>query len=310
MPKCILITGISGFLGSHIAEEFLNKGYTIVGLKRSTSDLWRCVDFLSRVLWVDSDSPNWKQRILDLHPNLFIHSAWNGVSASGRNQLKEQLKNLDFLADLLELAGELKVEQFIGLGSQAEYGYLEEAVGEEKSLLPDNAYGMVKILACTLLENYCKIHQLHWNWLRLFSFYGEKESENWLIPSITNKILLGEKDFSFSACTQEYAYLYVKDLAVAIRNLVEKNAVSGIYNISATQAISLRSLIEKLVAITGRKDQVYLNFGALAMRENQSKVIRGKMDKFNNTVEEIQETSLEVGLQAVVYYYQHHRLKK
>jgi CDP-paratose synthetase len=49
MSKSILITGITGFLGSHIAEKFLIEGFKVIGLKRVNSNTWRNNEYLNDV---------------------------------------------------------------------------------------------------------------------------------------------------------------------------------------------------------------------------------------------------------------------
>ena len=52
--KCtVLLTGATGFLGSYIAEEFVNNGIEVIALKRKKSDCWRCENFTDKIQWVD-----------------------------------------------------------------------------------------------------------------------------------------------------------------------------------------------------------------------------------------------------------------
>lgn len=303
MPKKVLISGITGFLGSHIAQKFHANGYQIIGLKRKSSELWRCSEIMVDIIWIDIYIDGWKAEVLNFKPDIFIHAAWDGISPNERNDLKAQLKNLDLLVDLLELAKFSKARKFLGLGSQAEYGKLNEIVSEEWKLFPENAYGTVKVAASVLVELFCEQHGITWYWLRLFSFYGEKEANNWLIPSVINKILDGEKELHFTECKQEYAYLYAEDMADAVLSLEKKDAVSGVYNVSANKTIALKTLIIQIVELMGRKTSVELKFGSLPMRENQSMLIAGDMNKFYTQVNKIEETELEAGLRKTINYY-------
>src|SRR5476651_336808 len=106
----ILITGLTGFLGSAIAEEFLAREHQVIGLKRKDSDIWRCVDFADKIVWVNVDENLWQEEVLKFAPSFFIHSAWGGVSAKDRQNWIGQSKNIYFLIELLELAAELKAE--------------------------------------------------------------------------------------------------------------------------------------------------------------------------------------------------------
>ena len=91
--KTILITGATGFLGSHIAEELINQGFNVIALKRSTSNLWRCNGFSDKIKWIYSDNLiNAEPEIIKCNPDILIHAAWNGVKAIDRDSWNEQEK--------------------------------------------------------------------------------------------------------------------------------------------------------------------------------------------------------------------------
>jgi nucleoside-diphosphate-sugar epimerase len=128
LKKCnILITGITGFLGSHIAAQLVSENYFVIGLKRKDSNTWRCEDFSKSIHWVDIDE-NVEIEINKLQPAVFIHCAWGGAEAHLRDDESVQYENLIFLRKILSMASNSKNARFIALGSQAEYGFLNKVV--------------------------------------------------------------------------------------------------------------------------------------------------------------------------------------
>ena len=103
MHKRILITGISGFLGSQIAKQLILQGHELIALKRPSSVLWRCEDFLNKITWISIEDSNWLTIIIELHPQIIIHSAWSGVSATDRDDWEIQFSNIDFMLILSRL---------------------------------------------------------------------------------------------------------------------------------------------------------------------------------------------------------------
>jgi nucleoside-diphosphate-sugar epimerase len=299
----VLVSGVSGFLGSHIAEKLISDGNEVIGLKRSTSDLYRCENFSNKILWVNVEDVNWKQQVIELEPTIIIHSAWAGVSADKRVAWKEQLSNLELVADLMELGAKLKISKFVGLGSQAEYGIFTGKVDESHPTNPDTAYGAAKLMASVLIKSFCEANNINWYWLRLFPMFGEKEATNWLIPSVITSIL-NKQSINLTPGMQQYAYLYVKDFAEYVSLLICKDlssTTSGIYNISADKVFTLKELIEKM---RDRIDPtVPLNFGALPYRPHQSMHIEGDMSKFNAAIEKIRVSDFEEALNKTVDYY-------
>ena len=214
----IFITGISGFLGSQIAKTFLNNGQKIIATKRSDSNLWRCEEFIHDIIWINTYDENWDLKIIELKPEIIIHSAWSGVSASDRDNWEVQLSNINFTLTLLQIAKNCEVKKFIGFGSQAEYGNFSGIIDENYTLKPNSAYASSKIAVSQIINDFCSINCINWYWFRLFSFFGELESNNWFIPTLIDKIRKEQK-MDMTPGEQKYAYMYVEDLANLIKLL-------------------------------------------------------------------------------------------
>ena len=303
LSKRVLLTGASGFLGSHIAEELVATNFEVIATKRAQTDLWRCKDFKDKINWVNIDDPNWQQVVIDLRPSIIIHSAWIGVAATTRMDWESQFANITFVYDLLQIAEAVHVEVFIGLGSQAEYGVFDGKVNEDQPANPTTAYGTVKLMIYELVKGFFTSPHLQtstWYWLRLFSFFGEKEDATWLIPATVDK-LMREEEMDFTLGEQKYAYLYVKDLSIMLRLLLESTASSGVYNISSISPIAIKDLIEQIKRIT--KSNTKLNFGALPYRIGQSMHIEGDMSKFKQQVGHYKESDLYSNLTLTVQSY-------
>jgi nucleoside-diphosphate-sugar epimerase len=301
MNNRILITGITGFLGSQIAKQLILQGHKIFATKRSCSILWRCEEFINEITWIDTDEPIWHNRIINLQPEIIIHSAWNGVSASDRDDWEVQFSNIDFALTLLQIAKKSKVKKFIGFGSQAEYGNFSGIIDENYPLNPNSAYASAKTAVSQIIDNYCSINKINWHWFRLFSFFGELESNTWLIPTLIEKISSLQK-MEMTPGEQKYAYMYVGDLARIIGKIVEFDISSGIYNISSSTAISLLELTNKILEII-KPAESQINFGAIPYRPNQSMHIQGSILKLERELgEKIDEIDFNDSLSKVVNY--------
>lgn len=301
MHKRILITGISGFLGSQIAKQLISLGHKLIATKRPSSNLWRCEDYANKLTWINLNEANWQSKILEFHPEIIIHTAWSGVSAIDRDDWDIQFSNIEFALKLLQIAKQCKVKKFIGFGSQAEYGNFSGIVDENYPLNPTSAYGASKIAISQIIKNYCSINEINWYWCRLFSFFGEFESNNWFIPTLIDKILSIQK-MDMTPGEQKYAYMYVGDLAKTISKIVETDINSGIYNISSSKAISLLELTNKILEII-KPIESKINFGAIPYRANQSMHIQGSNLKLETELgEKIEELDFNDSLNKVIEY--------
>lgn len=297
----ILITGITGFLGSHIAEYLINNQVEVIGLKRVNSNIWRCRSFESKVSWVNiHDDDSYREKLSGMKFDTIIHCAWMGVEAVDRDNWNQQVKNIDFLVSLFDVAKAVGVKKIIFLGSQAEYGNINCKVDEGKPPRALNAYGGIKLGSMAILKAFCELNDISWIWLRLFSIFGERENSSWLIPSLVRNMLNTEK-MDLTAGEQIYAYLYVKDFAAIVKKIVDHPVESGVYNISSNECRTIRSLIENVRDIV--KPNFELNFGALSYRPNQSMHMEGDISKIFSQIGEVQFTNFNVALRNTLTYY-------
>lgn len=297
----VLITGITGFLGSHIAENLIANNINVIGLKRKSSNLWRCEDFKNQINWVNiSDDGSFLNQLTSYSFDTIIHAAWIGVESNDRDNWTEQIKNINFFVELLEVAKILEIKKIIFLGSQAEYGNINSKIPENSETNALNAYAATKLACLEILKSFSATNNINWIWLRLFSVFGEKENSNWLIPSLINS-MLNKNEMDFTLGEQKYAYLYVKDYAEIMKKIVLENVDAGIYNISSNEVRTIRSIIEDIKSIVN--PEFRLNFGALAYRSGQSMHMEGDMQKLIVQIGKIEFSNYNIALQNTLSYY-------
>ena len=297
----VLITGATGFLGSHIAAKFASDpNWQIMVTRRNESNLWRTTEFEDKLIWVNTNSENWQNVIIEFKPQYIINVAWGGVDVNGRNNWKTQLKNLVFQQELLDIANTCDIKKFIGVGSQAEYGDFNEIVNEEFPPNPNFAYGVVKLAALDIIKHYCQINDIGWTWFRLFSTFGKYESDNWLIPA-TIKNMITQQQMNFTKAEQKYSYLHIENVAEVFYNTCNKQTPNGVYNISSKQARPLKEILEYIRNKINPEFQ--MNFGALPYRANQSMHNQGNVDKLEKYIIKVDDTTFFNDLDNTINYY-------
>ncbi|MEG1643681.1 MAG: NAD-dependent epimerase/dehydratase family protein, partial [Bacteroidales bacterium] len=267
--------------------------------KRKASDIWRCANFHNKVRWVDSDTDDFEGVVMDFAPDAVINSAWGGVLSSERGDWSEQIKNIDFQQQLLDISLKSGVKRFIAIGSQAEYGIINEYARECDKANPVTAYGAVKLAASDILRSFCIVNGIEWYWFRLFSVFGEREGELWLIPSIIKRFMNGE-DIDATEGEQRYAYLYVGEAAEIVKAALITDEPSGVYNISSDKSITIRELINSVRDLVNPSTKI--NFGAIHYRDGQSMFVAGDMSK-TDKIYKPDTSGFEIMLKRVVDYY-------
>lgn len=300
MNKRILLTGATGFLGSHIAGKLIVSGHRLILSYRDQSDFSRCADFRNNAEWVNLNAPTWQADVEQFKPDIILHTAWQGVAAGARENWQLQIENLFFQQQLLDLAEKIRVKTFVGFGSQAEYGKINNAPEETDPADATTAYGAAKLAALQIIRSFCEQNHIRWIWLRLFSFFGEGESEQWLIPSTIKKIRKNQP-MALTPGEQQMAYLYVKDLAEIVSNILDADIHSGIYNLSGNQPVSVKELVTKIRDLVN--PDYALAFGGIPYRPNQPMMVMGNTSKLKRALSSIRESDFDTNLRNVVNYY-------
>lgn len=272
----ILLTGSTGFLGQNIVAEAIRQKHQVMTLRHTEID--SCAS-----------------RLEEFSPEILVHCAWGGVSAADRNNPELQKQNIDMSKKLARMA---PYKQIIAIGSQDEYGYLDNIIREDHALSPLSEYAKAKIKVCNDYEAYTKEQGIEFQWIRLFNMYGPGQASNWVIPAVVEKCLSGAPSMQTTLGEQRYAYLYVGDFARAIVSMFGKKEKSGIYNLSASNPVALRDLFNLIKELTSSK--IEFEYGALPYRKGQSMMICGDATKFKNAFGDFEKTDLRKGLEQTI----------
>src|SRR2546428_7758540 len=212
----VLVTGASGFLGSHVTRALVARGADVTALVRRGSDPWRVADVLPRLELVSADlaeSEASARALQDAAPEVVCDLAWHGVGNRFHQDPSQVSANLQAHLDLLATAARAGCRRWIGLGTQAEYGPQSARIDERCPPVPTTLYGAVKLSVSLLGRQLAAQAGMEFVWLRLFSSYGPMDDPGWLIPSVTLR-LLGRERPDLTAGTQKWDYLFVEDAAV------------------------------------------------------------------------------------------------
>lgn len=274
----IFVTGASGFLGSYLVADLLERGHEVAVLLRPDSASWRLEEVKGRLRVI----PGAMERLDELRgplrafaPEAVVHMAWRGVAGSDRNS-PVQAANVADTVGLVELAAEAGAKAFVGAGSQAEYGPYDRAIREDDTARPTTLYGMAKLAAGSMAMRLCEEKGLRSAWLRIFSTYGPKDADYWLIPSMIRNLRSGEH-MALTACEQRWGFLHARDAASAFRLATTHADASGIFNVGSPEAPPLRETVTRLRDLVD--PGAVLGFGELAYRPDQVMILAADVSR-------------------------------
>jgi len=242
----ILITGATGFIGSHLFDLLLSQGYDVFGISNSYEK-----KLISKISLLNKHKLNsfFKKNKFDV----VIHLA---SILEHKNPLKILHTNYSCTMNLLQSCLENNVSNFIFASSHAVYGktnYLP--IDEEHPTIPQTSYGITKLME----ENLCRLFNNYFNLsiiiLRITSVYGEDQKKTKLIPNLIlnsfhdKKIILHKYKNGF----QIMDIIHVDDVCNSILCSIKSKQNFGIYNICTNTSITVKEIASNIQKINHSK---------------------------------------------------------
>jgi len=258
MKPRVLVTGAAGFIGSHVADRCLDLGFEVV----ATDDL--SGGFIENV----PKAAEWMQG--DLRDPAFTASLWEGgpfkyvyhlgaYAAEGLSHFIRRYNyetNLVASINLINLAVNHKVENFVFASSIAVYGRNQVPMTEDLAPTPEDPYGISKYAVELDLRAAHEMFGLNHVIFRPHNVYGERQNiadkyRN-VIGIFMNQILRGEPMSVFGDGLQTRAFSYIADLAPIIaRAPLEPAALNETFNIGADTPYTILQLAEEIAHAYG-----------------------------------------------------------
>jgi len=297
----VFITGGTGFLGSYLVADLVARGQEVLVLVQPGSDLWRLADLRPRLRIIEGsldDLARLRPILARERPHAVVHVAWRGVDNMSRND-PMQARNVVDATELAALSAEIGVETFIGAGSHAEYGRYPRAICEEDLPQPTTLYGMAKLAAGQMAAQLCS-DRVRFAWLRVFSTYGPKDADGWLIPSTVATLRSGQP-MALTECEQRWGFLHVRDAAAAFSTVLLDRSAQGYYNVGCPDAPRLRETVMTLRDLVDPNAR--LEFGKIRYRPDQVMVLQADVRRLTALGWQPQ-VALEQGLRETVAWYE------
>lgn len=251
----VLITGVTGFLGSAVARE-LSKRHKVIGLKRSGSDSFRIADMASSITFYDLDRVALENVFQEHAIDFIIHTA---TDYGAHGNLVEVLDaNVRYPLSLLSLGISNGARAFINTDTfyTPNYGALQYYSLSKRQFLE-----WAKLLSDKISVASLKIGVL----------FGPMDQRDKFTPGMIRRLLAHEVEIELTAGEQKRHFLYVEEAARIFQTVLERidDLPQGFNecNIGPGATYSVRDYLESLHKLTQSRSR--LKFGALPYRENE-----------------------------------------
>lgn len=282
----IVITGATGFLGSHLAQWFLEQGDRVYALVRPGSAKLQYLPEHRNLIPVYGTMEEAADCVEEIgHADAWFHFAWGGVNREEIDSSEVQAGNIRGSLACVEAAHRLGCRVFMDAGSRVEYGVIEDGRGvmtEEMECSPVNEYGKAKLEFFRQAVPVCERYGMNFCHLRFFSVYGYGDHPWSIISTLVRELPRGGR-VSLSACRHEWNFMYIDDAVEAVGRLYEqvkdKPCKKGAaVNIASRDTRVLKSFVEEVFELAGKRGTlefgtfVQAKEGALSIRPDVSRM--------------------------------------
>jgi nucleoside-diphosphate-sugar epimerase len=303
----VLVTGATGFLGSHVVRRLLAEDATVYGVSSSVSSASpeRLAGVLDRIELLEAnmrDASSLTEVVRTARPQLVLHQAAFTHVGKSFSRIDENIQtNIQGTANLL-LALDGNYERFVNIGSGDVYGDAPVPFHEDGPVRPASPYAVSKYAA----ERFCRMFHQAYGWpivcLRPFNVYGPQQSPDRIIPELINSALRG-RDLEMTEGKQTREFMYVDDVAdVFVRSLVQPGIDGEVINVSRGEEVSIRELAQTVLDLMG--NPVHALFGALDYRPTEIWRMFGDNTKARELLGWSPTTTLPDGLNQTIKWYQ------
>jgi len=286
--KTLLVTGASGFTGTHLMAAARNAGYHCVALCHHSKER---VTAAHQHVTANLLQPEAISRALKLvKPDKIVHLAAIAFVEYG-NTAEIYQTNLIGTVNLLNAieSNTPALEKLLIASSANIYGNSRTLpITESTPPNPVNHYGVSKLA----MEQAAKLYQqLPIVMARPFNYTGQGQSLNFLIPKIVDAFKKQERQIMLGNLHVSRDFSDVRDVIKAYLRLLGTSSSPGNYNICTGKAVSIRYILDTMSKISGH--EINIKSDQNLVRGNDIEVLYGSPRKLENTIGRYRDHSIE-----------------
>ena len=253
--KKILITGSTGFIGSHLTELCVEQGYDVIAFDRYNPNYslghLENSKHKKKINFVFGDIRDYDSVFKSMKGCSFVFhlAALIGIPYSYHSPLAYLKTNLEGTYNILESSKHHEIEQTIITSTSETYGTAQKVpINEEHRLHAQSPYAASKIAADQLALSYWNSFKLPVKIIRPFNTYGPRQSPRAVIPTIINQALNGGKEIKLGNTGPTRDLTYVADTCKAYLEILKINNFYGNpINVGSNNEYKIQDIAAKII---------------------------------------------------------------
>jgi len=309
--KKVIVTGSSGFIGSHLTEKLVEMGCDVKAfVKYNFQNDWGWLEHskIKDEIEIYTGDVRDYDAVYDAASDvdvIFHLAALIGIPYSYVSPLAYIKTNVEGTYNVLQSARQHNLDRVIVTSTSETYGSAQYVpIDEEHPMVGQSPYSASKISADQLSISYQRSFEMPVTIARPFNTYGPRQSARAIIPTIITQILNGQKEIKLGNLSPTRDFNYVKDTAAGFIALAEAdNTIGEITNIGSNFEISMRDTVDLIVKLTGENVKIVTD--EQRVRPDKSEVDRLYCD--NSKIKKLTawkpEYTLEAGLKETIDWF-------
>lgn len=298
-----VITGVAGFLGSHLADRFIAEGHEVVGVDNFIGGFEDNIP--AGVDFYDFDLTGDVEHLTGIFQgaDMVIHSActaYEGLSVFSPALITNN--TVQASVNAVTAAIRAGAKKFVYLSSMARYGDQGKMFEETDTPKPQDPYGIGKLAAEDLIRNLCEIHGLEWVVIVPHNIIGARQRYDDPFRNVAsimiNRMLQGKQPIIYGDGTQQRCFSFVTDVVEPLfQATIRLEAVGQVFNVGPdSDTVTINELATLLA------DMMHFDLEPIYVpdRPQEVKIALSSADKARKYLDYKTSTSLQDGLQEMI----------
>ncbi|MCI9033379.1 MAG: SDR family NAD(P)-dependent oxidoreductase [Lachnospiraceae bacterium] len=308
----VLVTGSDGFIGSHLTEELVKRGYLVKAFVYYNSfNNWGWLDTLPKdimnnveVFQGDIRDPNGVEQAMSDTDAVFHLAALIAIPFSYYSPDTYVDTNIRGTLNILQAARKQDTKRVLVTSTSEVYGTAQYVpIDEKHPFQGQSPYSATKIGADRIAESFYRSFGLPVTIVRPFNTYGPRQSARAVIPTIITQLLAGKMEIKLGSLTPTRDFNYVKDTVSGFISIYESNKTIGEeINIATQEEVSIGQLAEKLIQKINPKAKIVCDEERLRPEKSEVNRLLGSNEKIMQLTDWKPQYSLDDGLTNTIVF--------